>query len=423
MRAILRILTMSFLVAVMTGTAYLAGFGTSWLMSNRADLLGAPAPAQAATETSRPSARPGNFDIFWEAWDIVRREFYGELPDDQEMTYGAIRGVLRTLGDPNTLLIDPKTAELQRTELQGEFEGIGAFVAMNDEGQLVVISPIEGQPAMEAGLRAGDIILAVDGKEITGMSLTDAVLLIRGPRGTTVTLTVLRPGEPETLTFEIVRAKIDIPTVTYRMLEEAPDIGYIRLSLFSERSDRELRNALFELRKQGARGFIVDVRNNPGGLLRTAIDVTSEFIGQGVVTTERRSNGQEQSFKANGRGLLTDPGVPMILLVNRGSASASEILAGAIRDHKRGLLVGERTFGKGGVQQVYTLSDKSQLNVTVAHWLTPSGDDINEEGIMPDVEVVLTKEQIDAGQDVQLERAVQLLQDQLEETGIPPRAD
>ena len=413
MRAILRILAMSALVAVMTGTAYMAGFATSWLMNNRADLLGAPAPARAAGEPSQPAARPENFNIFWEAWDIVRREFYGEIPSDQDMTYGAIRGVLRTLGDPNTVLIDPKTAELQRTDIEGEFEGIGAVVTMDEFGQLVVVSPMEGQPAMEAGLRPGDIILAVDGKEITGMDLADAVLLIRGPRGTTVTLTVLRPGEPEPLTFEIVRARIDIPTVTYRMLEEAPEIGYIRLALFGERTDQELRNAIFELRKQGARAFIVDVRNNPGGLLRSAIDISSEFIGEGLITIERWKDGRERPFRANGRGLLTDPDIPLVLLVNEGSASASEILAGAIKDHKRGLLVGEPTFGKGAVQQVYTLSDNSQLHVTVAHWLTPNGDDINEQGIMPDIEVVLTEEDIQARQDLQLGRAVEVLLEQL----------
>ncbi len=420
MRAILRVLAMSVLIAVMTSTAYLAGFATSWVMNNRADLLGKAAPAPAASKTET-TARPKSFNVFWEAWDIVRREFYGEIPSDQEMTYGAIRGMLSTLGDPNTVFIDPKTAELERTQIQGEFEGIGAVVTMNKDGQLVVVSPMEGQPAEQAGLRPGDIILAVDGKEITGMSLTDAVLLIRGPRGTTVTLTVLRPGEPEPLTFKIVRAKIEIQTVTYRMLEEAPNIGYIRISVFGNRTDRELRNAIFELRKQGAKAFIVDVRNNPGGLLNSAIDVASEFIAKGVIVTERWSDGHERPFHANGRGLLTNPDIPMVLLVNRGSASASEILAGAIRDYKRGLVVGEKTFGKGSVQQVYTLSDNSQLNVTVAHWLTPNGDDIHEQGIMPDVEVVMTEEQVRAGEDVQLQRAIELLQERLKESGIAPR--
>ncbi|RME47540.1 MAG: S41 family peptidase [Chloroflexi bacterium] len=412
MRGILRILVISAVAVVMTGTAYLAGFGTSWLMTHQ---MGITEATQAVGRSSQqaPSARPENFDVFWEAWDIIRSQFYGPVPDEREMTYGAIRGVLRELGDPNTLLIDPKAAELDRTQLEGEFEGIGAVVTMNEDGQLVVISPMEGQPAMEAGLQAGDIILKVDGQEITGMSLTDAVLLIRGPRGTTVRLTVLRPGTEGLLEFEIVRARIETPTVAHRILEESPDIGYIRLSLFGERSVDELKQAILDLQDQGAKAFILDIRNNPGGLLSSAIEVTSQFVSGEVIVTEKWNDGRQRPFRAQRGGLLTDPDVPLVVLVNKGSASASEILAGAIHDLHRGILVGEETFGKGSVQQVYTLSDKSQLNVTVAHWLTPNGDDINEQGILPDVVVTLTDEQIQAQEDVQLERAIEIAQKQL----------
>jgi carboxyl-terminal processing protease len=416
MRGILRILAISVVVVVMTGTAYLAGFGTSWLMSHQMGLTEAaqavsrPAAGQSATSSSE---RPANFGVFWEAWDIVRRQFYGKLPDEQQVTYGAIRGVLRTLDDPNTLLVDPEAAELDRTQIQGAFEGIGAVVTMNKDGQLVVISPMEGQPAMEAGLQAGDIILKVDGREITGMNLTDAVLLIRGPRGTTVKLTVLRPGTEEPLEFEIVRARIKTSTVTHRILEQAPDIGYIRLNLFGERSASELKGAIQDLQSQGAKAYILDIRNNPGGLLTSAVEVTSQFVSGDVVVSERWNDGREKAYRAQRGGLLTDPDVPLVVLVNKGSASASEILAGAIHDLNRGTLVGENTFGKGSVQQVYTLSDKSQLNVTVAHWLTPNGDDIHQQGILPDVVVTPTEEQIKARQDIQLERAIEIAQKQL----------
>ncbi|MFQ5857957.1 MAG: S41 family peptidase [Anaerolineae bacterium] len=414
MRGILRILTISFVTVVMTGTAYLAGFGTSWLMSHQMGLTGA---AQAVGRPDQSSAenRPANFGIFWEAWDIVRREFYGQVPDDPAMTYGAIRGVLRTLDDANTVLIDPDAAVLDRTQLEGEFEGIGAVVTMNEDSQLVVISPMEGQPAMEAGLLAGDIILKVDGREVTGMDLTAAVLLIRGPRGTTVKLTVLRPGTQGLLEFEIVRAQIETATVAYRILEEAPEIGYIRLGLFGERSVAELQKAIRDLRDQGAKAYILDVRNNPGGLLSSAVDVTSQFVRGGVITIEKWSDGREQTFRARRGGVLTDPDIPLVVLVNKGSASASEILAGAIQDLNRGILVGEETFGKGSVQQIYTLSDKSQLNVTVAHWLTPDGDDIDEQGVLPDVVVTPTEEQIEARQDVQLEQAIEIARKQLAE--------
>ncbi len=415
MRGILRILTISIIAVIMTGTAYLAGFGTSWLMTHQMGLADAAQAVNrpAGQPTTASSGQPENFNVFWEALDIVKQEFYGDLPDEKQVTYGAVRGVLETLDDPNTLLIDPELAELDRTSLQGEFEGIGAVVTMNRDGQLVVISPMEGQPAMDAGLQAGDIILEVDGREITGMSLTEAVMLIRGPRGTTVKLTVLRAGAEDVLTFEIVRARIETDTVVHRMLEEAPEVGYIRLRVFGERTNSELRDAIQDLQNQGAKAYIVDVRNNPGGLLASAIDVTSQFVTGDVVVTERWRDGREKPFKARRGGLLTNPDVPLVMLVNKGSASASEILAGAIRDLNRGTLVGEETFGKGSVQQVHTLSDKSQLNVTVAHWLTPAGDDISEQGILPDVVVTPTEEQIQAQEDVQLERAIEIVQKQL----------
>lgn len=410
MRSILRIVLISFIAVVMSGTAYLAGFGTSWLMNNQVNLADA---AQAVTSTADGGSEAVEFDVFWEALRIVRRQFYGEVPEGQAVTHGAIRGVLRTLGDPNTLLIDSQTAEIERSQLEGEFEGIGAVVSMNEDGQLVVVSPMDGQPAEEAGLMAGDIVLEVDGRDIAGMSLTDAVLLIRGPRGTTVTLTVLRPGAQNTLTFEIVRARIETPTVTQRILEDAPQVGYIRLALFGERTVSELQAAVRDLQGQGAKAFIVDVRNNPGGFLSSAVEVSSQFVADDVIVTEKWNDGRERPFRARRGGILTDSSVPLVLLVNRGSASASEILAGAVQDLGRGIIVGEETFGKGSVQQVYNLSDDSQLNVTVAHWLTPNGDDIDEQGILPDIVVTPTQEQLDADEDVQLKRATEVIQNRL----------
>lgn len=415
MRGILRILIVSAVAVVMAGTAYLAGFGTSWLMNQQMDLTDA---AQAVGESGQPATatdRPENFGVFWETWEIIQREFYGQVPAAQEVTYGAIRGLLRSLSDPNTRLLDPETAEVEGTALEGEFEGIGAYVTMNKEGQLVIMSPMEGQPAMQAGLKAGDIVLEVDGKDISGMGLTEAVLLIRGPRGTTVTLTVLRPGKEGTRTFEIVRDRIEVPTVSHRVLEEAPEVGYIRLTEFGERTLTELRDAIQNLKDQGAKAYILDVRNNPGGYLQSAIDVTSQFVDASIVATEKWGDGRVQHFRARRGGLLTDPDIPLVVLVNKGSASASEILAGAIQDQGRGILVGEETFGKGSVQQVHTLSDGSELYVTVAHWLTPGGDDINEQGILPDVVVTPTDEQIEAEEDVQLERAIEVAQKQLAE--------
>ena len=261
MRAVLRVVILGFVVLVMTGSAYLAGFGTSWLMTRQMGL------ADAAQAVSRPDDASAagrlqavDFDIFWEGWDIVDREFYGAIPNQDAVAYGAIQGALQTLGDPNTLFIDPQTAELNRPELEGEFDGIGAVVTMDADGQLIVISPMEGQPAMEAGLQAGDIILEVDGKEIAGLNLTEAVLLIRGPRGTSVHLKVLRLDTEGFLEYDIVRSTIETLTVSHRMLEEAPEIGYLRLNMFGPNSVEELRDAIRTLQDQGAKGYIFDER-------------------------------------------------------------------------------------------------------------------------------------------------------------------
>ncbi|HID86520.1 MAG TPA: S41 family peptidase [Anaerolineae bacterium] len=394
MRAVLKVLAMAVVVAVITSAAFLAGFGTSWFLQAQGR------PAAAAGE-------PEEFRVFWEAWRIIEREFYGEVPTAQEMTYGAIRGAIKALDDPNTVFMDPQMSELASTDLKGKFEGIGAIVTMRD-GQLIVVAPMEGQPAEKAGIRAGDIIIKVDDTEIVDMSLTEAVLLIRGPKGTKVRLTILRFGEPEPLVFEVVRGEIETPTVTWRLLEFK--IGYIRVALFGERTNAELREAIQELKQKGARALILDLRNSPGGYLRSSIQVSSQFIESGVIVYESWNDGRERAFRAARGGLATE--IPLAVLINQGTASAGEIVAGAIQDHERGLLIGERTFGKGWVQHVHQLSDGSTLHVTVAQWLTPSRQQISDEGIAPDIEVPLTEEDIEAGRDPQLQRAVEVLRSQ-----------
>ena len=391
MRGLLKILAMAVVVAVITSTAFLAGFGTSWFMQTQGR------PAAAAGE-------PQEFGIFWETWRIIEREFYGEVPTAQEMTYAAIQGAVNGLDDPNTIFMDPRVSELESTDLKGMFEGIGAVVTMKD-GQLVIVAPMEGQPAQEAGLHAGDIIIQVDDHEIVDMALTEAVLLIRGPKGTHVRLTILRAGEPEPLVVEVVRGEVKTPTVTWRLMEFK--IGYIHLSLFGERTHAELAEAIQELTKKGAKALILDLRNNPGGYLESSIKVASQFIGSGTIAYQSWSDGRERSFQAIRGGLATE--IPLVVLINQGSASASEIVAGAIQNRERGLLIGERTFGKGWVQNVHQLSDGSTLHVTVAQWLTPGRQQISDEGIAPDIEVPLTEEEMESGLDPQLQQAVDLL--------------
>lgn len=399
---VLKVLSVAVLTGLLAVLAFLSGFGLAYLRG-----AGPPRAAEAASSPriSLSPDQPGVFRVFWEAWDILERQFVGQLPGAEERTYAAIRGLVDAFGDPHTVFLNPQQSELERTELQGEFEGIGAQVTMQD-GELVIVAPIKGSPAERAGIRSGDIVVAVDGRPIADLSLIDAVLLIRGPRGTRVELEIKRPGQPGTFSVQIVRDRIRIETVSHRMLEGS--IGYVELALFSQDSVRELRAALQDLRDQGAVGLILDLRNNPGGFLHTAIEVTDQFLpGDQVIAYEVRGDGQEQAFRASQRGLGED--LPLVVLINQGSASASEIVAAAVKSNERGRLVGTPTFGKGSVQLTFTLSDGSTLHVTVAQWLTPDREQLTDNPLRPDVLVEVPEAAIQPGHDPQLERAIELL--------------
>jgi carboxyl-terminal processing protease len=395
MRRWLRFFITLALIVLIVGTAYFAGLGTSWAI----------AQAQGPTPTM-VGGEPPEFSLFWEAWRIVEREFYGNLPTPSELVHGAIRGALNILKDPSTVLVEPKQHQLEKSDLEGSFEGIGATVEMR-QGRLVIVAPIADSPAEKAGLKAGDIVLQVDDKPIPpDISVEDAVMLIRGPKGTKVKLTVMRQGQTEPLVFEIVRAKIETPTVSWKM--QTDKIGYIRLILFGSLSRGELRRAISEVKKKGATGIIFDLRSNPGGYLDSAIDVASEFIKDGTIVIERDKNGHETPFGVRGSGTATD--IPLVVLIDKGTASASEIVAGAIQDHGRAPLIGEKTFGKGSVQNIHELSDGSSLHVTIAHWLTPKHHEIDEKGLEPDIAVPLSDADVTAGRDPQLDRAIEYLQ-------------
>ncbi len=394
---VLRISVIALLAALIAAASFLTGMGVGARSLT-------PAGEEGRMATPTPAAEKGgvDFSVFWEAWDILEREFYGEIPSPQERMYSAIRGVISSLGDPYTAFLDPKQAALARQDVTGSFEGIGAVVDMK-EGRLVIVEVIEGQPAEKAGLKSGDVILKVDDKPIENMTLLEAVLLIRGPRGTPVKLTVYREGLEEPFEVTIIRQRIEIPTLSYRMLEGG--IAYIKLREFNEIAPRKLKEALRELMPQKPRGIILDLRGNPGGLLSAAVEVASQFVDKSPILIERLKSGEQKLFKAIPGGLATDPSVPLVVLVNGASASASEIVAGAIRDHGRGILMGEKTLGKGSVQQPFTLKDNSELRVTIARWFTPSGRAIHGEGLAPDIEVKAGEE----GKDIQLEKAVEYL--------------
>jgi carboxyl-terminal processing protease len=369
-----------------------AGYGTHWYLNRN----------QPASEEAK------QFGIYWEVWHIVQDKFYGAVPQDSTPAYAAIRGALSTLQDPYTLFVEPQPRALEKAELQGQFGGIGALVSRGEAGE-VILDPMVDSPAEKAGVKKGDVVLKVDDTPITSTMTTDAVLvLIRGEVGTKVTLTLQRAGAAEPVVVTITRATIETPSVEWRVLEQDSSIGYIHIRLFTERTPRELERALQDLKGAGAARLILDMRDNPGGLLDAAVSVASQFLRDGVVLYEDRKDEPEKSYVVTQGGAALDQ--PLVVLVNHGTASASEIVSGALQDRQRGPLIGERTYGKGSVQLVYDLSDKSSLHVTVARWFTPNRQPIDGQGLTPDIELPLSDADRQAGADPQLERAIAYLQ-------------
>jgi len=412
------------IMVILTTAVVLASFGAGINFARRTEMAAPKAPTSAAPVTLSPTAiPPANAEnqpamgVFWEAWGIVQSEFYKDVPSETERVYGAIRGMVATYGDEHTAFIDPERAAILQEDASGSFEGIGASVEMDELGRLVIAEPFPGRPAAEAGVKRNDVVLEVDGKSLRGLSLYEAVSLIRGPEGSTVVLTILREGEPDPIKIPVVRAKIEIEVVTSKMLDG--NVGYVSLSEFSSGASGKVNAAISDLRQQGATSLILDLRNNPGGFLSEAIAVSGLFVEDGtpVVREHRKDEAQDQIYRAQGIHSAAD--LPLVVLVNRGSASASEIVAGAMKDLGRATIIGEQSFGKGTVQLPHTLSDGSQLRVTIAEWLTPDGNSIDKTGIVPDIVVELTQEDFVDGRDPQLDRAVEFLQGKSEAVFIP----
>jgi carboxyl-terminal processing protease len=363
-----------------------------------------PAATQDLPSTGKALAAQ-QLELVREAWDLVQQDYYGDIPANDALTDGAIQGMIETLDDPYTAYIEPQTADILREDETGTFEGIGAMVQMNDD-LLEIVSTFEGQPAEQAGVRAGDIVVQVDDTKIENMSVYEAISYIRGPAGTKVRLKVMREGESEPLEFEITRARIDVPLVKSEMREDG--IGYVALYQFDPNATAKLAEAVDGLLQQNPKGLILDLRGNPGGLLNEAVMTPSLFLPNGTpVLIERFKDGTETRYNTEYDPIAGD--IPLVVLVDGGSASASEIVAGALQDHGRGVLIGEKTFGKGSVQYVHDLSNGAQLRVTTARWFTPKDRAIHGEGLEPDIAVEITPEDADAGRDPQLERAVQYL--------------
>lgn len=319
-------------------------------------------------------------NLLLEALEILKRDYYKPLPDDRQIIYAAIRGVISQLDDPYTTFLEPQARTLEKDQLKGEYGGIGAWIRKTEDGRFI-LTPMEGSPAMKAGIKEGDELIEVNETPVTSlMSLDQVLIMVRGPVGTYVNI-VVRRGE-EKHNFRIRRERIEIPTVEWRLMEQG--MGYIKITSFTERTPQELEQALRNLQKQVVRSLILDLRGNPGGLMDSVLKIGGFFLKEGVMFHERYKN-SIKSYNVIKAPLWVD--WPMVVLVDSGTASAAEILAGALQESGRAKLIGEKTYGKGSVQWVYDLSDGSSLHVTVAQWFTPGYRKVDRNGLEPDIKV------------------------------------
>jgi len=346
-----------------------------------------------------------NFSLFKEVWDLVKNNYVDrDKILDTELFYGALRGIVASLGDPHTTLYDPEeTADFSK-ELEGNFEGIGAEINIKKD-QLVIVAPLPGTPAEKAGLKAGDAILEIDGKNTASLFVDEAVKMIRGKEGTAVELLISREGWDEPKKIKIIRAKIHFDSVSWNLRDDG--IFYVEINNFNDDTMKLFEKAIREILTKKPKGLILDLRNDPGGYLDQAVSVASEWVTDGPVVLEEDKDGKRTPLDTNAKARLKN--FKAVVLINGGSASGSEIVAGALQDYGLATLVGEKTFGKGSVQELKPLSDGSSVKITIARWLTPKGRSIDKEGITPDLEVKLTADDFNNNKDPQLDRAVEIL--------------
>ena len=344
-----------------------------------------------------------DFALFWDAWNMLHQKYVGTL-DDSKLIYGAIQGMVAGTGDPYSSFLTPDEAKRFAEDLSGSFSGIGVELGIRNS-QLTIIAPLAGSPAERAGLKAKDAILKIDGKDTTEMSFDEAVAAIRGPEGTKVKLTIER-AETNNFEVEITRATIKVESVKYRVVNG--NLGVIEVSQFGSDTSSLFSSIADRVQREKPKGLIIDLRNNPGGYLDTSVELASYFVKTGnVVVYEQSKNGDLKEYKAKDLAKLS--GIPLVVLTNGGSASASEIFAGAIKDLGLGKLVGEKTFGKGSVQELDDMPGGSEIRITIAHWLTPKKSEINGKGIDPDFPITRSQADEDAGRDPQMDKAIELL--------------
>lgn len=363
------------------------------------------------TNVDDPNVK-ADFGVFWQAWEKLKEKHVeGAKIAEKDLVYGAISGLVSAFKDPHTVFFPPAEAKKFEEDVSGKFGGIGAEIGQRDD-QIVIISPLKDSPAERAGLKPKDKILKIDDTFTSGLSVNDAVKLIRGPIGTKVVLTVFRDGWQRPKEITIVREEIRVPTIDWDVKEG--NILHLKLYSFNENVPLLFYKAIVGGVLKGAQGMVLDLRNDPGGFLEVAVNLAGWFFPRGtVVVTEAFRSGENMVFRANGNEALKD--FPVVVLVNSGSASASEILAGALRDNRGIKLVGEKTFGKGTVQELENLKDGSSLKITIAKWLLPSGKAIEKNGLVPDFEVKLTDEDAKKGADPQLTKAFEVLKAQIKQ--------
>ncbi len=350
-----------------------------------------------------------DFSLFWKVWGVLQNKYVDSAKlDAHTLFYGAIKGMLAATGDPYTTFFDPKENQAFEEDISGTFEGIGAEMGIKNE-ILTIIAPLEGMPAEKAGLMAGDKIVKIGDETTTNMTLEEAVGKIRGAKGTEVTLTVFRNGEEEYRTITVKRDTILVKSVRFEMKENG--IAYIRVNRFGDDTKEEFQTAVNQALDKKPTGLIIDLRNNPGGFLETSIDMASLMLPvEKIVVMEEDSKGERKELKSRGGDVLS--GVRTVVLINEGSASASEILAGALKDNRDNVtLVGKKSFGKGSVQELIPMNKDTAVKITVAHWLTPAGHQINNVGIAPDVEVGLSSDDVNNKRDPQLDKALEILKE------------
>jgi carboxyl-terminal processing protease len=406
---VVRVVLVVFLAGILVAGSFSGGFIAGHYVTVGStvlpDMLSVPTATIDSSQGNTPQDLQTLFKPFWETWQILHDNYVDQPLDDTALMRGAISGMMQSLGDEHSSYMNPQEYSDANVSINGKYEGIGAWVDTTGD-YLVIVSPMKGSPAEKAGIQAGDEIRMINGEDMTGINPELVRLKVIGPAGSIVHLSINRGDTEKLLEFDIVRENIVVPSVTGEMTKD--NLAYITITTFGDSTASDLHRILSELMPQHPKGLILDLRNNGGGYLTTAIDVASEFIGDGVIMYEQYGDSTRQTYDAKPGGLATD--IPMVVLVNEGSASASEIVAGAMQDRGRAQLVGVTTYGKGSVQNWIPLADnQGAVRVTIAKWLTPNERTIHKIGLTPDVVVERTPEDIKAGKDPQMDAAIQLL--------------